>query len=338
MSATLADALAGDIPLIADVCATDPRATSLINQAQRMIIRRGKFWGLYQKIRICLTDVGCITWPRQVAAIENVAIDGEPVPVRNEWYEFLWYGPGLMPKRSTSCSSCAEDYCWCTTELYDRGMAPMFNDIRPPNKKLRLYPGAGTDVGKRVLIKGHDSNSIWIRTVESGVYIDGFYMTLASPFVDSPMELRDITSVQKPLTDERLLAFEVDSVTGIQRQLADYESDELTPSYRRSLVYGLPGTSTCRKTVTAMAKLEFIPAVNPTDILIVGNLDALEFMVQSILKRQKNLEAEAISLERAALRELNQELDHRNGKDKTAISLHVHGSARLSNKRIGSLL
>ena len=152
------------------------------------------------------------------------------------------------------------------------------------------------------------------------------------------MELRDMTSIQLPALDERLLAHEVDTVTAIERQIGDYEPDDPTPSFRRSFVQGICATSTCTRTVTGMAKLEFVPAVRDTDILMVGNLDAIKAMVQSILKREANLEGEAIALERAALRELNQELDHRNGKDKTAIGLYVYGSAKLSRKRIGSLI
>ena len=338
MPVTLGDARNSDIPLLADLCADDVRVANIVNQAQRMIIRRGKWWGLYQKIRICVTTSGCITWPRQVAAIENIAVDEVPVKVRNEWYEFLENGPGLVPKRSSSCGTCAQDMCWAGLELYDRGTAPMFNDILPPNKKLRLYPMAAADAGKRVLVKGHDSNGIAIRTTDGAEVIDGFYMTLALPYVDSAMELRDITSLQKPETDERLLAFEVDTTTAVQRQLGDFESDELIPNYRRSFVYSLTGTSTCTRTITGMAKLEFAPAVRDTDILMVGNIDAIEFMVQSILKRKANLEGEAIALERAALRELNQELDHRLGKDKQAIGLRVFGSAKLGYKRIGSLI
>lgn len=338
MPATLGDARNSDIPLIADLCPTDPRVASLVNKAQRMIIRRGKWWGLYQKIRICLTDTGCVTWPRQVAAIENIAVDDVPVTVRNEWYEFLGNGPGLVPRRSGSSCSCSEDLCWGTLEMYDRGTAPTFNDIRPPNKKLRLYPGRASDVGKRVLVKGHDTNGAAIQSDEAGEYIEGFYMTLALPYVDSSMELNDITSIQKPQTDAPVLAFELDTANGIQRQIGAYEWDELVPNYRRSFLYSMGGTSSCRRTVTAMAKLEFVDAVRDTDILMVGNMDAIEMMVQSILKRSANLESEAISLERAALRELNQELDHRLGKDKQAIGLHVFGSAPLRAKRIGSLI
>lgn len=338
MKATLSDARTSRIPFIANLCSDDSRVADLVNEAQRRLIRLGKWWGLYQKIKICIDRTGCVTWPRQVAGLENVAVNNVPVRIRNEWYEFLDASPGLMPKRNGNCSSCSVDYCWPTLDLYDRGTVPAFGELSPPNKKLRFYPTNSADVGKRILVKGHDQNKIWIRTLDAGAMIDGIYVTLALPFVDTAIELWDFTSIQKPVTADRVLMYELDTVTAGVRQLGDYESDETTPVYRRSLIYNLDkacgkccdGTTT--KTITAMAKLEFVAAVNDNDILMIGNLDAIKDMVQAILKRENNLEAEAVALERAALRELNRELDHYLGTDKQSIGLNIWRSPSVRNR------
>lgn len=337
MKFTLGDARSEEwgIPLVLDLCPTDDRVRHVVNQAQYRLITRGKWWGLYQKIKICLTTSGCVTWPRQVAGLENIAVCGEPIMARNEWFEFLQDGPGLVPRRGVCNTCCSTDLGWPTRQMFGRGVAPSFNDVHPPNKKLRLYATVPEDYGKRVLVKGFDGNGGWIRTIEAGDYIDGFYMTLAAPFVDSAMEIKGITSYQKPITEGNVLAYEVDTLTSAQTQMGDFESDELIPSYRRSYISGISGS--CSKTITAMAKLEFIPARNDNDILMIGNLAAIKDMVMAIKKRENNLEGEAIALEQAALRELNRELDHYSPTVQTAIRVNVFGSAKLSRKRIGSL-
>ena len=62
-----------------------------------------------------------------IKAIEQVALDDRPGIVRNEWFEFLETGPGLLD------STDGDSYT-----LVDRGTAVCFSDIDGTDKKLRV--------------------------------------------------------------------------------------------------------------------------------------------------------------------------------------------------------
>lgn len=327
ISHTLADARASSIPRVLNVCSTDVKVRDAVNEAQRRLLNRGRWWGTYQTIQLCVTD-GCLTWPRQVAHVEKLNICNTPVPVRNGWYETLENSAGQLPG-----DGCGQ------LQAVPRGTSPFFSDILGLNKTLRVYPTHQSDVGKRILFQGYDQNMIWIRTEETvgttTTWIDGFYITLAMPFVDSPMAVRAITGVpKKDITNELVRVYEHDTVLGTDRALAIYEPSETTPCYVRSFIDPLCAArcgTTCSqiRSVTALVKLAFIPAMVDTDFLIIGNLDALELMVQSIKERRDSFRIEAIESEKAAIRELNHELRTHTG-DKTHVQVSVFGNAFLS--------
>ncbi len=141
-----------------------------------------------------------------------------------------------------------------------------------------------------------------------------------------------MTGVQKPDTNGVVRLYEYNTDTATQRALAYYEPDETVPQYRRSLIAGI-GSGGCTsgecetKTVTVMAKLRFIPVVNDTDYLPIGNIPAIKDMVQSIRKMENNLFEEAKAYEASAINELDRELREHLG-DGAKIQMTVTGSCQ----------
>ena len=85
-------------------------------------------------------------------------------------------------------------------------------------------------------------------------------------------------------------------------------------------------------TITAMAKLEFIPAARLTDWLIIGNIPALIEECKAI--RYSDMDSEkSPALEekshRRAIKMLNDELTHYLGTEMPAVNLAPFGTARL---------
>jgi hypothetical protein len=278
-------------------CSTDPRVVAAINKAQRRLLKRGLWWGCYGRYRMCVTD-GCITWPRQFATIEMVSVCDRPVTIRNEWFEFIENGPGLQD---------GED---CGPELYDRGTAISFNDVQGSNKKIKVYADVAESAGSKILLQGYDENGNWIRTLVSGEYVDGEYVAISTTPTLSTKTFSSLTGVQKPVTNGTVRIYTYDTVALTQRALAIYEPNENIPSYRRSLITGLdniPDGET--RSVTVMAKHEFIPAVKDTDYLVIGNIDAIEEMCASLKKARDNIFQEAELCEQRAIRELQKELE-----------------------------
>ena len=304
MKITLGD-IKQNIAMLLSLGSTDSRVAGYINEAQERLLYKGKWVGTYAKYAVANSN-GTITWPRQLETIEAVAVSDTPGIVRNEWYEFLENGPGLRD------SADGDDLT-----LIDRGEAVVFSDIDGSNKRLRLHTAVTADAGKKVLLQGYDKNGNWIRTLEDGSYIDGEYVTLTSGYVETLNIFTELVGAQKPKTEGSVTVKEYDTTTTTERTIATYEPNETRPSYRRSLIPGLPDTST--KTVTVVGKLRFIPVANDTDWLIISHEAAIKEMVMSIDKAEKNLPQEAAMYEGRAVKLLEEQLMHYLGDGAAAV-------------------
>jgi hypothetical protein len=171
----------------------------------------------------------------------------------------------------------------------------------------------------------------------------GIFVVLGSPFVDSPMQITGLTGIQKDVTKAPVQFFEIDVTNGNQRLILTMEPTETVAAYRRYFVNGVPSVC-CNGTapqVTALAKLELIPVVGDTDYLLIQNIEALIAECQSIrYSEMDSADAMQKSGERhlAAIRLLQGELVHYEGKDRPAISFKPFGSARLEHRRVGTLI
>lgn len=263
-----------------NLCATDTRTTDYINEAQRRLIESGKWKGTYGKFTICATK-GCIAWPRQIETIETVAVCEAPGVIRNQWFEFLESGYGLLDNRDN-----------VGVTMLDRGESPTHSDMSGAGKPVRVYAFLEVDAGKTITIQGYDSNNQWVRkptNVEETEWQDGETVTLTNGYVDTETSFKSITGILKDTTQGTVQLYEVtDAVTPTLVDIATYEPDETLPSYRRSLIPSLAGAGGCdsgtdtRVPVTVIAKLRFINAVKDNDVLMISDLYAIKNMAIAI--------------------------------------------------------
>lgn len=309
---TLAQAKASRIPQVLGMDPLDPAFVSTLNEAMQRLLSRGTWVGTYGRYRICAIN-GCLTWPRQFETIESVAICGQSLNVRNQWFEFMEAGAGL------------QSGCGCGGfQLFDRGNFCTFDDIRPTGKKVRVYADVAEDAAAKILLLGYDDNGQWIRTQVDSVWVDGEYVAISTTPVNSVNNFSSLVNVQKPVTNGNVRLYEFKVADSTQRALAIYEPDETLPSYRRSLISGLSNAGGCgcdglvdtngctQTTVTVMAKLAFIPVVNDTDYLIIGNIPGLKEMCRAVRFGEMDSPTamqQATAAETSALREMNQELE-----------------------------
>jgi hypothetical protein len=323
MRATFQDALDSSIPKILNLSPTDPRCVRYVNEATQRLVTRGKWWGTVGRFRFCTED-DCLTWPRQIAAIEAVAVCDRPITIRNGWFEFLESGYGLQDSHGI-CGG---------PNLFDRGECCTFADIRGTNKKIKVYADVPESSGAKILIQGYDQNDNWIRTEPNGVgtgWEDGEYVGLDSATPQTSTKFfKAVTSVQKPETNGVIRLYELDTSDSTQRAIAIYEWDETRPTYRKSQIPGLSSNgATCNtKTVTVVAKLAFIPVKKATDWLLIGNIPALKDMCMAIYKRENNLPMDSAAYEASAINELQKELSHHRGSG-------VVNPVRMQGREIG---
>lgn len=347
---TLGDCMASRLPQAVGLCAVDTAGVAaIVNSAQQRILFArelgdvGWFGGWSELSFDVSQDDPYITLPRGYTSIIAIDICTAPIPLRNQFFEFMLYGFGRFPKGV--CASGRSRNSCASLQTYDRGFFPSFTDVIPPDKKLRFYLTDSGDVGKRVLVGYKDANGIPVRTLDGVVQVDGEFLTLVAPFVDTTYDVSVLTSLQKDITLGRVTVFQVDVNTAEETQISYLEPGETVAGYRRYLLDPLPrnccnlpqSTSTTVQ-VKALCRLDYIPAVVTTDFLVVSNLEAITNEAQAIRYSQMDI-PNAKQMEeyhhKQAIRLLQGQIVANEGTQTPSIRFSPFGSAHLLRQGIG---
>lgn len=343
----LTDVRQSRIPEAIGVCAADnAKLPAVVNEAQERLVYAGGdvgWWGSWAKVvfNVDSSDNPYITLPRSIARIINLDYCRYPVRIQNEFYEFLFAGVGLQSFVDATCRGAC-----VVPQALDRGQFPTFTDMTA-NRTIRIYITDPLDVGRRVLVQGTDTNDMVVRSLDGTVQVQGVFVELTTPFVDTDFPFNTLTGLQKDITIGPIQIWEVDPDTGDQELISTMEPSEQVAGYRRYFLNGLPVTCCPQTTppntivqVTAMAKLAFIPVVADTDLLLIQNLQALKEECQAVRFGEMDdttSAQQAILRHKKAINLLNGELVHFLGKEEPAISFSPFGTAHLGRQRIGAL-
>jgi hypothetical protein len=287
-----------------------------------------------------------MTFGPDISRLELVDICDRPVDVNNQFVEYQRFGNGRLPKQFTNCGQ----GCRWASSVYSRNNAPTFTDLSTPPQLLTVFMSDPTDANKRILLQGTDQNSNTIVSQDGNSRAQGIFLTLATPFVTTPLTFNTITGIQKDITNGTVQVFQTDPNSGAQVLLVTMQPWETTAWYRRYYFDRLPWsccnpngspTTTSSVTVTAIAKLELLPVTFDTDYLMIQNLEAVieegQALRYSEMDSMDSKQLEAIK-HRDAVRLLNGQISHVLGQKDPAINIALFGSARLERNRIGSLL
>lgn len=311
MRITLADLKNSQIPKALGLAGCSTEFLSIVNEAlQRLVMSPDLYWECYQRYRFVVNN-GLVTWPRQVASVVSLAVDSAPYRLQNEWFEFLDSGYGV---RGASDGD---------NRGIDRGTSCLISDINIASDAnpmtLKLYGSVTETTTEKFIIRGYDTDGNWIRSQVSGAWVDGEHMaipSLSTAPVTSSFNWKYVTDIIKPVTNGEIMLYERDTVTGTQRKIGHYETDETRPSYRRTLVLNAThdtdddGVDECQHTITAMVKREFMQLRNDNDHCIIGNIPAIKEMAMAVRLRETHRVAEAEAYEAKARQILDREISH----------------------------
>lgn len=338
---TLAIIRNAELPQILGECSANLAAIrSIVNRAQRRLIYDplapdDGWWGGYAEMVFTATvdayGQAYLTTPRDVARLAGMTICGCPARMRNRFYEYMVFGNGLKTGQR----------CWrnlsSQIEAIERDTVPTLTDL-VGTKQLRFYLSDPGDVGLKITAQGLDANSkpILDADVLTGRAIFGEKIELQYPFNTSVNTFSKITGLMKPNTLGQITIVQVDT-DGNESDLSVMEPGETTAAYRRYVLTGLPrlccsGTNG-QVTVSAMAKLDLVPAMSDSDALLIWNTEALIEECQAVLYSSMdspNASNKMAEHHRWAIGLLFGELDHYLGKANTAISCPIFGSDRLT--------
>lgn len=342
-------------PQAIGMCANDARIPGVIQTSQTRLLNSKEagdegFWGSYAEMAFQIDRLNpYLTTPRDVARLELVTVCNKPVEVNNQFFEYLRYGNGRMPKVFSRCVRNGG----CLTEAYTRNVVPTFKDIGLTPQFIQIFATDPADVtnAKKVLLQGTDANgvTVYTQTGTPPVQVLGEYNTLTSPFTVSPTTWANITGVQKDITVGPVQFFKVDPTTAVSELILTMEPSEQVAAYRRYYFHPIPrnccGTTLAPQTVTVtgIAALEALPLVADTDYLLLQGDGALEAIIEECQAvRYSTMDtptAKQMSRERhnMAIQLLNGTLSRYMGIDQPAVQFAPFGSARLRYAHVGMI-
>jgi len=299
---------------------TDARVTRYINKAIEELKDTGDYPNVVDRWLFRANQLtGVVALPYQFERLMQVTTDGVPRMIASPWFEFVAYGPGIQDDYDAAGN---RRRCWTQTVI-DRGDSPVMRQIPDPFEltgpwTLRVYATVdeqeGADVPPNINIQGLDDNGLVIRSLSNGTgdfeWINGvnFPIDFNEPFTTSSQQFSKITGGSKPETNGyvRLTAWN----GTVEVELSNYAFNETVPTYRHYFIPEIvKRCDTCDddrdRIILARCRKRFIPAVQDEDILMIGNLNALEEMIIAQWKRLTDREdyilhkREAIALMRA---------------------------------------
>lgn len=316
---TLSDAQAsGRLNRISGVVPTSQDFIDLLNDACRMLMRRGNWWGTVKRLEACAYGC-CVTWPRYVHTVLAAKKCGHPVTIANNWYSM---------REVTCLSECTSAFTraagvWRGELTFeDRNTSPVFNPIAcNTGMWLQFYPGGKVDVDNKKTIRvfGVDTNGQDVYTKHpDGTIQEGEVIPFALPFGQSQTKFRHVTRVKKDPTLYPVRGYQWD---GTQRwDMAYYMPSEQNPDYR---VDYIRGCSCCQGSapskITALVKIQHISVMYPDDLVLIDNVDALAMMMQALNLSDAYDRKTSQANQLAAIEELNRDLESRFPDDQTTI-------------------
>lgn len=355
MRLRLYDCRISRLPTIIGKCESAiPEIASYVNTAQQRLLYAAEagdesWYGTWAEVRLNVSRAApYITLPREIARLEAITICDKPVPVNNQFYEYLQFGNGRMQTRRLNNAQRLR-------AAYTRNNAVLFTDLFNGPQLINLFASDNIDTQgtKRVLVQGLDQNGQPVYTNDGSNTVLGEFVVLKMPFVTTQNQFTLITGIQKDVTAGPVQIFQMSPTTGDSVLLSTMEPGEQTTDYRRYFFDCLPcgccpppngpitNTSCPAPQVTAIAKLELIPVVNDTDYLLFHNLEAIIQECQSVRFSEMDsasAKQQATFHHREAIRLLNGELGHYMGVNQPAVQVNVFGSAKLERQAIGTLI
>lgn len=336
------------LPSLIGVCVEDiTQIAAAVNTAQTRLLTCPEagdegWWGSWAEMEFAVDPaVPYITLPRDVARIESMTVCNDVIPVQNQFYQYLQFGNGTLPKTCRADGGCR------ILQAYTKNNVPLMSDAPAAPFLFRAYITNPADVGKRVLVSGLDSNNKPIYSQDGVNPVVGEFVSLDQLFVTWPQQFNRVVAIQKDITLGQVQFFSVDPSTGDETLILTMEPGEETASYRRYYLNPIPAHC-CNSTaatvaVKAIVKLEPLPVRVDTDYLLLQGTGGIEAIIEEC-ESVRYSEIDSGSSKgmagvhhKAAVSFLNGQLTHYLGLNNPAIEFAPFGSAKLDRVNVGMM-
>lgn len=307
------------IQQISGVCSNSSAFASQINTVTERLMERGSWWGTETLLKICFT--GCrIVWPKQVGTVIGLrSCRGGSVPIHNSTWAVFGYMPG---------GCCGGDTFRGNAVMYDDGTSAVQQEITGnEGKYIRLHIVKATDVGKTVKLFGFQYGNQPLQELDSdGNWQMGVTLTAALADVQTTMLVTKLTDIVFDSTQGRKWLYQVHPTSGDLMNVGMYEPEEVSPAYRVSRIQNVASmggytddNDRCIRQAEALVKLEFVPAMEDNDFVMLDNLAAVELGIAALRAERANDDVLAETKWAKAIRELNMQIRNKNPSLQTTI-------------------
>lgn len=310
------DGSPSEIARAVDQCSNAQRFISWLNEAQNRISDAGHWVGTSATITFQMGPSNIIGWPRNVKSVEGLDVNLYPIVIRNKWFEFTTLGPGFQQPGKCGTGGSGPNNCgnWSGgLQAMNREDSPLnVGEIPPGTTSLNVYCDSPSDAGKSFRI-------FWINANGEKFYdatgAEGQGFTLEYPYGSVTMAPAVIYGVQNGATISYTRIYGLN--TAGQFPMGVYEPGDTNPMFRRQYIPNYynaalgcspPPPSPCPWQIKGLCKLEVVPALAPTDFLMVRNLHALKETMMGIKAQQYGDVQLAESYFAAATRSMENEL------------------------------
>jgi hypothetical protein len=251
-----------------------------------------------------------VTVPRGIASLAAIDVCNRPVPLNNQFFEYLEFGTGRFPKSDRwngLVQRCGRP------GAFTRNYAPTLSDLSGGPQQIMVVaenvndcvPSPVTGAVPRVLVQG-TCHGVPIVTQDGVNTVQGEFVTLTQPFAltNNLFDPPALTGIQKDATMGNVQIWQSDPWWGSAEIISIMEPSEQVGWHRRYYIDRLPpgccpyrrGCRTVTPSppvslpvppcptpsplnfvqVTALARLDLVSAVCDSDYLLIQSLEAIK--------------------------------------------------------------
>lgn len=199
----------------------DAEFYSRLNDAVEILSTEGEWDPSRGYVDVVITDEHLVTLPREVGTVMSVNYGGYPGQLHNFWFQFHLNGPGQ--------NHCAVPGIHTMDEL----PVCVFRDPDDEvGNKLVLSLEDENDAGIAFRVYGYTAAGVWIRSLEGGVYVDGFLVPTDGTDNPSAPLIAKITRIKKPVT-LGVVTLSILNNDASTTAIGKYFPKDKNPTYRR---------------------------------------------------------------------------------------------------------
>jgi len=326
---------------IAGKCSQSDQFSDLVNRVTRRLLKRGAWWGTEVVVRLCAFSCE-IVWPNFVGTVKGVRTCAGQMNLKNNWYSIMGPSSCCNDWGGSSWGAMGSGYGYggnVNAVGFDSDTSCTGNSITGNTGKLLQYHVVkAEDWGKTITFYGKQYGGQPLQEVVSGVTQNGLTLTAvsgANPAQTTVLVTR-LDQIARQATRGMAYLYEYDPATTLQRMLSVFQPNETNPQYRKttiknfgSIPYFQDSNGVKSWNIEALVKLEYVPAVDDRDFLLIDDFDALKLGIQALQFEDAHDYANAEITWKLAIRELNYESKNKQPGNQFVTRVRVMGSNRV---------